>query len=134
MTALAMISGKIHRGPDVRTGKSGKPYTALTVKIAVGGAAEFWSCIVFSESAQRELEPLGPGDGVSLVGTLEAKLYEKDGISRVSLNLVADKAISLRPTPRERAAKTDRHHAPTSVPEPRDMAPIDDGLPWGGDR
>ena len=55
MSALAMISGKIHRGPDVRTGKSGKPYTALTIKIAVGGAAEFWSCIVFSEARNVSL-------------------------------------------------------------------------------
>ena len=55
MTAFVLVSGTLSRAPELKTAKSGKPYASATIRVAADGAAEFWSILAFSESAQAEL-------------------------------------------------------------------------------
>ena len=55
MTAFVLVSGALSRAPELKTAKSGKPYAYTTIRVAADGAAEFWSILAFSESAQAEL-------------------------------------------------------------------------------
>jgi len=101
MTALALISGTIFRGPERRSTKTWAPFFTLTLKVANGAAFDFWRVAVFDEEIQGEVGELTKGDSISFVGRLSAEVYRKDGGEpRVSLGLTADKALSLKKRPR----------------------------------
>jgi single-stranded DNA-binding protein len=106
MTALALITGTIFRAPVQKTSKAGKPYTSCTVKAgADDGSSDFWSVLIFSESAQLEMLRLEAGDAVSVRGKMKLEIFEKDGQARISRSIFADAALGLRPVPREKKAK-----------------------------
>ena len=103
MTAIALISGTIFRGPDQRTTKTGSAFVTLTLKVANGAAFDFWRVAVFDEEVQGEVAELTKGDSVSFVGRLTVEVYRKDGGEpRVSLSLTADRALSLKKLSRRR--------------------------------
>jgi len=60
-------------------------------------AAEFWSVLAFSESAQAELMRLGEGDKVSVQGSFKIELYTtSDGQTRINRTVFADCVLALR--------------------------------------
>ena len=133
MTAFVLVSGTLSRAPELKTAKSGKPYASATIRVAADGAAEFWSILAFSESAQADLSRLGEGDKVSLQGSLNLEVYtSKNGEQRISRTLFADHVLALRQPPSERTRKP--ASAAATPAQPR--ADFDDGLPeqWGPDR
>jgi single-stranded DNA-binding protein len=133
MTAAALITGALSRTPELRTAKSGKPYATATIKVAADNAADYWSVLAFSESAQAELMRLGEGDKVSLQGSLRLEVYtSKNGEHKVSRTLFADHVLALRQPPRERKPKA----APAGATPAPARADFDDGFPvqWGADR
>jgi GH15 family glucan-1,4-alpha-glucosidase len=58
---------------------------------------QWWNAIAFSESAQTELMRLDGGDALSVQGVMKAGTYEKDGVTKLSLSIVADHVLALRP-------------------------------------
>jgi single-stranded DNA-binding protein len=70
---------------------------------------------------QAELMRLADGDAISVQGAFKIETYEKDGVTRVSLSIVADHVFALRPiaSARQAARKGDGQHARP-----------DDGLPF----
>jgi single-stranded DNA-binding protein len=105
MSVLALVTGQLYRPPEQRTSKAGKLFVAATLKVKDGEAAQWWRVTAFSETAQAELMRPGDGDGVAVQGPFKAELYDKDGEHRVSLNLVADQVLALRPPPRKRGSR-----------------------------
>ena len=133
MTAFVLVSGALSRAPELKTWKSGNAYAAATVKVVADGAAEFWSILAFSESAQAELIRLEEGDKISAQGSFKVEPYTaRDGQMRISRTIFADHVLALRQPPRGRKPKPARTDA-TPMPA---RAGFDDGLPeqWGGDR
>ena len=125
MTALVLVSGALSRAPEVKTSRSGKPYTSATIRVAADSAAEFWSILAFSESAQAELSRLGEGDKISVQGSLKVEPYTaRDGQTRINRTVFADHILALRQPPRERK--------PRAVPADATLRPradFDDGFP-----
>jgi hypothetical protein len=108
MTAYALISGVIFRAPVQKISKAGKPYTVCTVKVGADDSAssEFWSVLIFSESAQLEMLRLEIGDAVAVRGKLKIETYTaSDGTTRISRSILADATLGLRPAPREKKPK-----------------------------
>src|SRR5271170_5425648 len=106
MTAFALVSGALSRAPELKTSKSGKPYVTATIKVAADNAAEFWSVLAFSESAQAELMRLGEGDKVSVQGSLKVEPFAaRDGQTRINRTVFADHVLALRQPPRERKSR-----------------------------
>jgi single-stranded DNA-binding protein len=122
MSAYALISGVIFRAPVQKISKAGKPFTSCTVKAGSDDNAggDFWSVLIFSESAQLEMLRLEIGDAVSVRGKLKIEIFEKDGQARISRSIFADAALGLRPTPREKRTKTEggRGSAQAAKPAP----------------
>jgi len=135
MTAFALVSGALFRAPELKTAKTGKPYVTATIKVAADNAADFWSVLAFSESAQAELLRLSEGDKLSAQGSFKVEPYTaRDGQTRINRTLFPDIVLALRQPPRERkpsnaAAKRDTASAPA-------RADFVDGLPeeWGPSR
>ena len=127
MSASVLVSGSPSRGPELKTAKSGKAYATATVKVAADNAVDFWSVLAFSETAQAELMRLGEGDKLSVQGPLKVEPYTaRDGQTRISKTIFADRVLALRQPPRER-----KKAAPAAATPAR--ADFDDGLPeqWG---
>jgi single-stranded DNA-binding protein len=80
----------------------------------------------FSETAQAEMMHLTDGDALSVQGALKAEIYEKDGVTKLSLSVVADHVLALRrPSKRAGAGKP----APVRQAARQD-APFDDAVPF----
>jgi single-stranded DNA-binding protein len=124
MTAFVLVSGALSRAPELKTSKSGKAYVTATVKLAADGAAEFWSILAFSESAQAELTRLGEGDKVSAQGSLKVEPYTgRDGQTRINRTVLADHVLALRQPPRERKPSAD-NSTQTVDPSLNDSVPF----------
>ncbi len=120
MTALAIITGTLHRTPEARTSKAGRPFAMATIRVKDGDGAQYWKIFAFSESAQAELMRLREGDALSAQGTMKAELYRPEGGEpRLSLSLTADQVLALRPEKRKpkRAAPTESPRCPKAAPD-----------------
>jgi hypothetical protein len=58
-------------------------------------------------------------------GVPKAEIYEKDGASRLSLSVVADKVLALRQPPKARKPRQEAVGAPA-----RHETPFDDAVPF----
>jgi single-stranded DNA-binding protein len=96
MSAFAMISGRLWKAPEAKTAKAGQPFAVATVRVAERERAVFWSIVAFGEVAE-ELLQLEDGDSVSVSGPFSTETYvSKDGETRVSHKLTADRLASPR--------------------------------------
>ena len=112
MTA-ALVTGSLFRAPEQRTSKAGKPFVVATIKAkdgasrdGLGDAFQWWRVTAFSEHVQAELLRLGEGESVSVQGNFKAELYlHDDGETKLSLSIIADHVLAIRPPPKERVKK-----------------------------
>jgi single-stranded DNA-binding protein len=131
MSAFVLVSGALSRAPELKTSKSGKAYVTATVKVAADGAAEFWSIVVFSESAQAELTRLGEGDKVSIQGSLKVEPYTgRDGQTRINRTVFADHVLALRQPPRERKSRASASSASDDSQGPSNDGGPNDAIPF----
>jgi single-stranded DNA-binding protein len=109
MTALALIAGAIFKAAERRESKTaGRSFVVATIRTRDGNASDFWNVTAFDGMAQDELARLEFGDQVSVQGRLQVELYTKDGVSKISRSLVADRVLALRqPARRGRRAEPD---------------------------
>jgi single-stranded DNA-binding protein len=131
MTAFALVSGVLFRAPEQKISKAGKPFVTATIKVAADNTADFWSVLVFSESAQAELLRLGEGDKLSAQGSFKVEPYTaRDGQTRISRTLFADHVLALRQPPRERKPKAAAADAPDLPGPSNDGRDFSDDIPF----
>jgi single-stranded DNA-binding protein len=125
MTAHILISGTLFREPKHRTSRSGKPFVTTTIRAKDCDASQWWKVLAFSETAQAELMCLTDGDALSVQGTLKAETYEKDGVTKFSMSVIADHVLALCQPPKVRKLRQEAAAAPA-----RQDAPFDDAVPF----
>lgn len=127
MSALTLISGRLHGETTTRPTRNGGEVTFFKLKVASGNRLEFWSVAVFSDPAREELAGLAEGDALSAVGELQVETYEWNGETRVNLKLTADRILALKPKPKARQSRdktpisSGREIAASSWAAPSDM-------------
>jgi single-stranded DNA-binding protein len=135
MSTFILISGVVFRAPVQKISKAGKPFTSCTVKVGSddAGSGDFWSVLIFSESAQLEMLRLEAGDAVSVRGKLKLELYTaNDGQTKISRTIFADAVLGLRPTPRTpkaKAASAPSTHDQSTTTTATDPG-LDDSIPF----
>ncbi len=137
MSALALVTGRLHGELVTRQTRTGGQFTAFKLRIVNGNAVEWWSVTTFSETAREELAGLADGDAVSCVGALAVETYQKNGETRIALRLTADRVMTLKPRPKEakpRAATAPRRSGPeiaaSSWARPTTGGALDDDIPF----
>jgi hypothetical protein len=125
MTVFALVTGVVFRPAVQKISKTGRPFTTCTVKAGSddSGGGDFWSVLIFSESAQLEMLRLEIGDAVSVRGKMKLEIFEKDGQARISRTIFADGALGLRPVPREKKPKAAKPAAPPDQSTATDATP-----------
>jgi single-stranded DNA-binding protein len=87
--------GTLMRDADHRTGKSGKPFTLLSVAVGDGEARQFISIIAFNDAAASTAN-LSKGRRVYIEGKLETSAWiDKSGAVRHGLKVVALTAMEM---------------------------------------
>ncbi|WP_319798237.1 single-stranded DNA-binding protein [Nitrobacter sp.] len=135
MTAHVLITGNLFRTPERKTSATGNAYVRATLKVAGAdnGPAEFWSALIFSQSAQDEIVRLSAGDRISMQGSLKLSTYiAGNGETRIDRTIFADGVLALKPAPRIKKPKAVAEPAKTNILPPsgqtRDM--LDDDIPF----
>jgi single-stranded DNA-binding protein len=100
-----LLSGRLVKDPQTRTGASGKPFTtALLICPTEGNASMLASLIGFGEAAAR-LGRLCKGDAVSVNGRATLRTWEgKDG-PRTGLSITVSDVLTAYGVAKRRAGK-----------------------------
>jgi len=106
MSAYVLITGALSKTVEKRSSKNGNPFALANIRVKDGDSHVYWRVFAFNEQAIAELAELSEGDAVSLSGAMKADIYQSDGKPpRVSLTLMADKVLALKPKPKAYRAK-----------------------------
>jgi hypothetical protein len=91
------------------------------------GISSFRSRIDSPENkpSNAELMCLAAGDALSAQGALKAATYESDGVTKLSLSVIADRVLALRQPPKKRKAPKER-----DTPYRGGAAAFDDSIPF----
>lgn len=92
----ALIGGKLHAKPELRTSHSGREFvTGKLIAAAAEGQSHFVNVVAFSAEAKRVLLALDAGDSVAVAGPLKVEVYTRDGgEAKPSMSIVAQAALS----------------------------------------
>ena len=92
----ALISGKLIKTPELRTGKTGNYYTQFLLSVSVGEEQPvIVSGIAFAETAER-IAKLQKGDPLAVIGSLKPTEWtdKATGETKHGLNVTANNALS----------------------------------------
>ncbi len=94
-----LVSGKLVRDPQTRTGKSGKPFATALIAVPVKAVSEgdedrvLVSVIAFGPAAEA-LAALAKGDDVSCAGSGRLSSWTKDGVECHGLAVTAHRVLT----------------------------------------
>jgi len=94
--AFGTIKGYLYKGPELKKSKSGNEYSLATLKVKDGTETKFWRVMAFKEATQN-LMRFDENDGVQCEGSIKIDTYEKDGVTRLSLTLMANSVEAYAP-------------------------------------
>lgn len=97
----ALISGKLHDAPQVRTSQNGNSFTTAKLRADDGKGGSVWcSLIGFGEAGER-LATLKPGSALSVSGRCEVSAWlNKEGEAKAGLSVVVDELVTLKSKPK----------------------------------
>lgn len=102
----ALISGKLIKTPELKTGKTGNYYTPFLLSVDVGEEKPvIVSGMAFAEIAER-VARLQKGDPLAVVGSLKPSEWtdKTTGETKHGLNMTANNALSFYDIKKRRAA------------------------------
>ncbi len=94
-----LVSGKLVRDPQTRTGKSGKPFATALIAVPVVAVSEgdtdrvLASCIAFGQAGEA-LAALAKGDDLSIAGSGRLSSWTKDGVECHGLAVTAHRVLT----------------------------------------
>ncbi len=116
-----LVSGRLVKDPQTRTGKNGKSFTTALVAVPVETVSEgdndrvLVSAICFGKAAEA-LAALGKGDTVALAGDGRLTQWEKDGTTNHGLAVTATRVMSAYARRKVQKAQTGQDDDSTGIP------------------
>ncbi len=93
----ALISGKLIQTPQLKTGKSGNPYTNFLLSVHIGEEKPVViSGIGFAEIAEK-IAKMGKGDALAVTGSLKPSQWEdkNSGETKHGLSITVSNSLSV---------------------------------------
>lgn len=104
-----LVTGKLHGAPEVRTGKTGKPFTTAKLVADAGEERDVWCSVIAFGAPGERLAGLKHADAAAVAGRATLQAYQaKDGELRASLSVVADEFAATRRAPKQAEAQSSR--------------------------
>jgi single-stranded DNA-binding protein len=105
MSIDVLLSGRMAKPAEQRTARTGSTYALAQVIVPTEGEESvLCSCIAFSRSAVEALLALDRGEAVSLAGKAKMNVWERDGETKVGLNITVDAVLTPYHVQRKRRA------------------------------
>ena len=135
----ALISGKLIKAPELKTGQSGKYYCQFLLSVAIGEEKPVVvSGMAFQDVAEK-ITKLGKGDALSVVGALKSNSWtdKATGTLKHGLSITANASLSAYDI-KKRRPKTDNpanqdytnNGANGSSSSRYDSMPFNDSIPF----
>ena len=135
----ALISGKLIKAPELKTGQSGKYYCQFLLSVSVGeDKPVVVSGMAFTETAEK-IAKLGKGDALSVVGALKPNSWtdKATGTLKHGLSITANASLSAYDLKkrRQKAESADNPDYPNngvngSSSSRYDSKPFNDSIPF----
>jgi single-stranded DNA-binding protein len=126
----ALISGKLIKQPELRTGQSGKPYCQFLLSVSIGEAENIViSGIAFGSHAER-ISKLGKGDAVSVIGALKPTEWQDKASNETKhgLSITVSDVLTVYDIKKRRKVEPD-NQPPGAYPAKKPhVRPFDDEL------
>lgn len=106
-----LLSGKLLRDPQTRTGQSGKPFTTALVRVPTEREESILVNVIAFQEAGGKLAKLKAGDAVNMAGSGKLSAWEKDGETHHGLSVTASAILSAWDV-KKRRGDTDTASAP----------------------
>ncbi|MEI6269495.1 MAG: single-stranded DNA-binding protein [Methylococcaceae bacterium] len=116
----ALVSGKLIRDPELKTGKSGKPYCQFMLSVHIQDAEPIVvSGIGFSDVADR-IALLKKNDSLAVIGSLRPTSWTDRNTNeeKHGLNITANNSLSTYDIQKRRKPKPDQAGNPAAGNEP----------------
>jgi single-stranded DNA-binding protein len=95
MSLSILAMGTLVGDPKQRETTKGSSYATFLMRCAVKDAEPpLVSCVAFDEGAVRSVLALKHGDSCSITGSMRVNRWNKDGVERVGLGVVAERVMS----------------------------------------
>ena len=133
MNKITLI-GNLTRNPELTTTPNGKNVCkfAIAVNRRFAGAngerdVDYFNIVVWNAQGENAAKYLVKGNKVAIVGAIEFREYEKDGVKRMTHNVTADEVEYLTPKGNSQGGE----NAGVVDPHQSGMSPVvDDSLPF----
>ena len=131
----ALISGKLIKAPELKTGQSGKYYCQFLLSVSVGEEKPvIVSGMVFTETAEK-IAKLGKGDALSVVGALKPSQWvdKGTGVTKHGLSITVSASLSAYDIKKRRPkseAQADQHTNNGANGSRYDSMPFNDSIPF----
>ena len=110
-----VIVGRLVRDPELRETDGGKKVTNITLAVPrsyknLNGEYEtdYIDCVLWTGIAENTTEYCKKGDIVGVKGRMQSNSYEKDGETRFSTDVIAEKVTFLSSRSKEQEARDER--------------------------
>ena len=131
-----ILIGNLTKAPELSTTSGGIKVARFSIAVqrrfknAAGKYdADFLSITVWRELAETCGKHLKQGNKVGVVGTIQTRTYEQDGVKKYATDIVADEIEFL--TPKNKSGVESENSEPRTKSNAEDMKPIeDDDLPF----
>lgn len=102
MLNQVVLVGRLTADPEVKQNESGKKKAAVNLAVArsfknANGLydTDFIRCILWNGIAANTTEYCRKGDVVGIKGRLQSSSYEKDGVTKYNIDVIAEKVTFL---------------------------------------
>jgi len=116
MLNQTVIVGRLVEDPKIQETESGKKVSNITVAVPRSYKnskgeydTDFVDCVLWSGVAENTAEYCKKGDLLGIKGRVETDLYEKDGQTRKSTKIVAEKITFLSSKNRDDEVEHEKH-------------------------
>ena len=90
---IIILTGRLTRDPELKTGQSGKAYARFTLAVErpmQKDETDFINCVAFGKTAELIGEYLRKGRKAGVTGRLQMGKYEVNGEKRTSYDVIVD--------------------------------------------
>jgi single-stranded DNA-binding protein len=100
----ALVSGKLIRDPELKTGKSGKPYVNFMLSVSTGDPENIVVTGIAFEAMAERLAQLKKGDSLSVAGGLKQTEWpdKTTGETKHGLSITVNQVLSVYDIKRRR--------------------------------
>ena len=125
------LIGNLTHDPESGSTDSGVAYCKFSIAVnrrfSKDNETDFFNVTAWRSTAENCSKYLAKGKKVAIAGSIQLRQYERDGVKKLAVDIIADEVEFLSPSSSDTATQT---QAPAPQERPKDLTPVDDELPF----